>query len=79
MLNISFQACTEVKLWELTVSIAVNGEKLQSYTMIMTLIRQCPVSNVSKLFLYRCTTMYSNVPRLNTFRDTQTDTSEQLD
>ena len=27
MLNISFLACTKVKLWELKVCIAVNGEK----------------------------------------------------
>ena len=36
MLNISFLACTKVELWDLTVCIAVNGEKLQSRTMTMT-------------------------------------------
>ena len=28
MLNISFLACTKVDLWNLTVCIAVNGEKV---------------------------------------------------
>ena len=30
MFNISFLACTKVELWDLTVCIAVNGEKFQS-------------------------------------------------
>ena len=29
MLNISFLACNKVKLWDLTVCIAVNGEKIR--------------------------------------------------
>ena len=30
MLNISCQACTKVELWDLTICIAVNGEKSHS-------------------------------------------------
>ena len=38
MLNITFLACTKVELWDLTVCIAVNGEKVQSHAMTLTLI-----------------------------------------
>ena len=30
MLNINLPACTKVELWDLTVCIAVNGEKFRS-------------------------------------------------
>ena len=59
MLNISFQACTKVELWDLIVCIAVNGEKFQSRAMTLTLVRQCPISNLSEIFSYTTTT-YSN-------------------
>ena len=59
MLNISFLACTKVKLWDLTVCIAVNGEKFQSHTVTLTFVRQCPISYLSKIF-HNYTTMYSN-------------------
>ena len=52
MLNISFLVCTKVELWDLTVCIAVNGEKFRSGTVTLTLVRQCPISNLSEIFLY---------------------------
>ena len=61
MLNISFLhcvACTKVQLWDLTVCIAVNGEKFKSGAMTLTLVRECPISNLSELFSY--TTMNLN-------------------
>ena len=58
MLNISFLSCTKVELWDLTVCIAVNGEKFQSFAMTLTLVWQCPISNLSEIFSY--TTIYSN-------------------
>ena len=58
MLNISFLACTKVELWDLIVCIVVNGETFQSRAMTLTLIQQCPISNLSEIFSY--TTMYSN-------------------
>ena len=63
MLNISFLACTKVELWYLTVCIAVNGEKFRSGTV--TLVRQCPISNLSEIFSY--TTMCSNFMFLDQF------------
>ena len=56
MFNISFLACTKVPICDLTVCIAVNGEKFRAMTL--TLVGQYPISNLSKIFLY--TTMYSN-------------------
>ena len=58
MLNISFLASTKVELWDLIVCIVENGEKFQSPTMTLTLNRQCPLSNLYKIFSY--TTIYSN-------------------
>ena len=58
MIHISFLACTKVELWDLTVCIAVNGEKIQSHAVTLTLVRQCPISNFSEIFSY--TTMCSN-------------------
>ena len=57
-LNISFLACTKVELWDPIVCIAVNGEKFQSRAMTLTLVRGCPISNLSEIFSY--TTMYLN-------------------
>ena len=72
MLNISFLACTKVELWDLTVCIAVNGEKLfQGHAM--TLDQQCPTSNLSELFSY--TTMYlSYRAKIHTHTHTETHT-----
>ena len=58
MLIISILACTKVELWDLIVCIAVNGEKFQSRAITLTLVRQCPISNLSEIFSYN--TMYSN-------------------
>ena len=58
MLNISFLACSKVELWDLTVCIAVNGEKFQSRAVTLTLVWQCPISNLPEILSY--TTMYSN-------------------
>ena len=52
MLNISFLACTKVELWDLTVCIAVNEEKIRSLAVTLTFIRQSPISNFSKIFSY---------------------------
>ena len=52
MLNISFLTCTKVALLDLIVCIVVNGEKFQSPTMTLTLIRQCPLSNLYEIFSY---------------------------
>ena len=65
MLNISFQACTKVELWDLTVCNTVNGEKFQSPAVTLTLVRQCPISNLSELFSY--ITMYLNFIFLDQF------------
>ena len=58
MLNISFLACTKVELLDLTVYIPLNGEEIQSCAVALTLVRQCPVSNLSELFSF--TTTYLN-------------------
>ena len=59
MLNISFLACTKVELWDLIVCImGPDGEKFQSHTMTLTLVRQCPISNLYEIFSYAM--MYSN-------------------
>ena len=58
MPNISFLAFTKVELKDLIVCIVVNGEKIQSPTKTLTLIRQYPLSNLSEIFSY--TTMYLN-------------------
>ena len=42
----------------MTVCIVVNGKKFQSQTVTLTLIGQCPMSNLSEDFSYP--TMYSN-------------------
>ena len=34
----------------MTVCIVVNGEKFQSHAVTLTLIGQCPMSNLSELF-----------------------------
>ena len=47
MFNMSFLACTKVELWDLKVCIAANGEKFQSHSVTLTLVRQCPISNFS--------------------------------
>ena len=39
MLNIGFLACTKVELWDLTVCIAVNEEKLNLNAVNLTLVR----------------------------------------
>ena len=65
MLNISFLACTKVELLDLTVCIAVNGEKFQIQAATLILARQCPISNLSELFSY--TTTYLNFMFLDQF------------
>ena len=63
--EINIDACTKVELWDLKVCIAVNGEKFQSRAMTLTLVRQCPVSNLSELFSF--TTMSLNFMFLDRF------------
>ena len=52
MLNHNFLTCSKAKIYDLTVCIVVNGEKFQSHAMTLTLIGQCPMSNLSELFSY---------------------------
>ena len=52
MLNHNFLTCAKAEIWALTVCIVVNGEKFQSHAMALTLIGQCPMSNLSELFSY---------------------------
>ena len=55
MLNISFLACTKVELWDLTVCIAVNGEKFQSHGVTLTLVRQSQYISCPRCFhLLQC-------------------------
>ena len=58
-------ACTKVELWDLTVCIAVDGVKSQSCAVTLTLVRQCPISDLAKLF--SCTTTYLNFMFLDQF------------
>ena len=58
MLNISLLACTKVEVWDLTVCIVVNGEKVQSCTVTLTLVQHCPISNLSEILSY--TTIMKN-------------------
>ena len=65
MLNISFLACTKVELWDLTVCIAVNGEKFRSHAVTLT-------STMPNIELVRDIFIYNNVfqfhvPRSITF------------
>ena len=54
MLNIhvSLPAGAKVKLWDLTIFIVVNGEKFRSHAVTFTLVRQCPILNLSDIFSY---------------------------
>ena len=51
MLNLSLLACTKVELQVLTVCIAVNGEKVPSSTVTLTLVQQCPMKNLVKVHI----------------------------
>ena len=48
----NFLTCAKAEIWALTVCIVVNGEKFQSHAVTLTLIVQCPMSNLSELFSY---------------------------
>ena len=52
ILNHNFLTCAKAEIWAWTVCIVVNGEKFQSHAMTLTLIGQCPMSNLSELFSY---------------------------
>ena len=54
----------KVELWGLTFCIAVNGEKLQCHAVILTLVRQCPISKLSESYFH---TMYLNFMLLDQF------------
>ena len=58
MLDINFLAWAKVELWDMTVCIMVNQEKIQSRAVTLTFVRQCPILNLSELFSF--TTMYLN-------------------
>ena len=45
ILNYNFLLCAKAEVLDLTVGIVVNGEKIQSHTVTLTLIRQCLMSN----------------------------------
>ena len=75
MLNHNFLACAKAEIWALKVYIVVNGEKFQSHTVTLTLIRQCPISNWSELFSYTtvCSSFKSIEPLFFELSCTQTD------
>ena len=52
ILNHNFLTNAKAGIWDLTVLIVVNGEKFQFHAVTLTLILQCPVSNLSELFIY---------------------------
>ena len=64
MLNISFLACTKVELRDLTVCIAVNGEKFRSHAVTLTstmlpnieLVRDIFINNVFQYHVLRSIT-----------------------
>ena len=58
--------------------MVVNGEKIQSHAVTLTLIGQCPMSNSSELFSYTtiCSSFKWIEPLTDTHRDTQTDGDE---
>ena len=63
MLNISFLACAKVELWDLTVCIAVNGEKFLSLDLDLTM----PITElVCDIFIYYNVLPFHS-PRLITF------------
>ena len=67
MLNISFLACTKVELWDLIVCIVVNGEKFQSRAVTLTLVRRCPISNLSEIFFIYYDALKLRIHRSITF------------
>ena len=87
ILNHNFLTCAKAEIWALTVCIVVNGEKFQSHDVTLTLIGQCPMSNLSELFSYTtiCSSFKSIEPlfliivytdrQTDTQTDTQTETS----
>ena len=50
--NHNFQTCAKAQIKDLTVCIVVNKEKFQSHAVTLTLIGNCPMSNLSELFSY---------------------------
>ena len=70
---------TQSQLPSLTVCIVVNGEKFQSHAMTLTLIRQCPMSNLSELFSYTtiCSSLQLIEPLFFELSCTQTLTHRQ--
>ena len=53
MLNISSLACAKFELWDLTVCIVVNGEKVQCLAVTLTMISTMPNSElVLDTFIY---------------------------
>ena len=48
ILTHNFVTCAKAE----TVCIVVNGEKFQSHAETLTLIEQCPMSNLSERFSY---------------------------
>ena len=75
MLNHNFLTCATAKIWDLTFCIVVNGEKFQSHAVTLTLIGQCPMSNLSELFSYTtiCSSFKSIEPLFFELSCTQTD------
>ena len=52
MVNISFPACTKVGLWDLTVCIVVNGEKIQSRSDLDLCPTMPNIELVRDIFIY---------------------------
>ena len=58
MPNKSFLACIRFEFWDLTICIAVNGEKFQSRAVTLTLVPTIP--NIELVRVIFITTMYLN-------------------
>ena len=52
MLNHNFLTCAQAEILDLTVCIVINGEKFHSHAVTLTLIAQCPMPNLSEVFIY---------------------------
>ena len=56
--NHNFQSSGKAEIQDLTVCIVINGEKFRSATVNLTMVQQCRISNLSKIFSF--TTMHSS-------------------
>ena len=73
ILNYNFQSSAKAEIWDLTVCIAVNGEKILSHAV--TLMGQCPMSDSSEIFSHSTISSIFKLfePCLSYYVHTQTD------